>query len=227
LTIPTEVKVNDTLYNIYVKYDATIPVDPAQSNFGAISVFLEPLSTNIYLNKSKAPQILSPSLLDLSNDNRTSVLKATEFKENSPFANLGKRKYEAGLTAVHPNVQAGTVKEDFVLQITYSIVDKTRINYTTIDIPISILVILSDLNPIIYLFIIIAGVTASLIVTELNKPNGAKITLRRITFWLVISVITAALIFNQFREQLAPDADILTNIIFALAFGFGAQRGNR
>jgi hypothetical protein len=36
--------------------------------------------------------------------------------------------------------------------------------------------------------------------------------------------VTSAVVFNQFKEQLSPNSELFTNVIFAFAFGFGAQR---
>jgi hypothetical protein len=135
----------------------------------------------------------------------------------------GKLKYEASLTAAHTNVKVESVKEDFVIQILYSTTANNNINYTTIDVPISFLILLKDFNPIVYLGLIILGVCTSLFISEYSAGSG-EISKSRIIFWFVVSAVTAAIVFSQFIEQISPNSTLLTNVIIAIAFGFGAQR---
>jgi hypothetical protein len=227
-TVPSQQVQNGTYFDIYVRHNKLIAVDPFQTIQSPVYVFFLNKSSSLNPSDPSTPKLIFPVLLDLSDDNTTSVLKSTKFFDK------GGGKYEASVTISHTNEKIGMIEERFVLQIIYYTSNSSgninntssnssgNINYTTTNIPLSYRIILKDFNPFIYLFMIVGGVATSLFVSEYS--GGRTISSRRVVFWLVISVVTATVIFSQFKEQITTTSDLFTNFILAFGFGFGAQR---
>jgi hypothetical protein len=216
-TVPTQLIKDEKFFDVFITYDKVLTLEPFQTITGKMDVRFN----NNYANMQTAgaPTYSPPILLDYPNDNSTSLFKSTDL---IPIDGTNNNSYSGSYTVSHTNARIGPVTENLILQVLTTSTNGNNITYVPVDIEIPFLVILEDFNPLIYLLLIVLGVAVSLFVTE--YAEGSKISRTRILFWLVLSVITAAVVFNQFKEALTPNSELFANVILAFAFGFGAQR---
>ena len=213
-TVPMQLIKDEKYFDVFITYDKVITLEPFQTITGTMDIRIN----NNYVNETEtgAPAYSPPILLDNSNENSTSPFKSTELRpiEKEEEGETDNSSYSGSFTVTHTNARLGTVTEDLILQVLTTYRNGNNITYVPIDIPIPFLVILEDFNPLIYLFLIVLGVAVSLFITA--YAGGSKISKAKILFWLVLSVVTAAVVFNQFKEALTPNSELLQTLFLLL-----------
>ncbi len=139
------------------------------------------------------------------------------------------RSFITTLKASH-NAKVETIDQDFRVVAAYSIINGSLSNNTSLVLPsLTYTIRMEDFNTAAYLGIIVLGVFTSYYVGEYKNSNrGGKVLIKisytRIILWIIFSIVIATLVFNQFRQQVVPTSDLMTNFVLAFAFGFGAER---